>query len=46
LVADMVDCTSNESPAEVPGGLDARLCEVMDVAPVMIWVSGEDKLCN
>jgi PAS domain S-box-containing protein len=46
LVADMVNCTSNESPAELPGGLDARFCEVMDVAPVMIWVSGQDKLCN
>ena len=27
------------------GGLDARFCEVMDAAPVMIWVSGEDKGC-
>src|SRR5262249_11668275 len=32
-------------PAEPPGGLDARFCEVMDAAPVMIWVSGQDKLC-
>jgi PAS domain S-box-containing protein len=28
------------------GGLDARFCEVMDAAPVMIWVSGEDKGCS
>lgn len=33
------------SPAERPGGLDERFCEVMDAAPVMIWVSGEDKGC-
>src|SRR5216684_6752474 len=32
-------------PAEPPGGLDARFCEVMDAAPVMIWVAGEDKGC-
>ena len=37
--------TSVELPAEPPGGLDARFCEVMDAAPVMIWVSGEDKGC-
>ena len=30
---------------ELPGGLDARFCEVMDVAPVMIWVSNTDKQC-
>jgi PAS domain S-box-containing protein len=30
---------------EPTGGLDARFCEVMDAAPVMIWVSGQDKLC-
>jgi PAS domain S-box-containing protein len=38
-----------ESPAELPTellcGLDARFCEVMDAAPVMIWVSGKDKGC-
>ena len=28
-----------------PAGLDAKFCEVMDVAPVMIWVSGIDKQC-
>jgi PAS domain S-box-containing protein len=32
-------------PVELPGGLDARFCEVMDVAPVMIWVSNTDKQC-
>jgi PAS domain-containing protein len=30
---------------DVEGGLDARFCEVMDAAPVMIWVSGKDKGC-
>ncbi len=30
---------------EGAGGLDSRFCEVMDAAPVMIWVSGTDKLC-
>jgi PAS domain S-box-containing protein len=34
-----------EFDAEPAGGLDARFCEVMDAAPVMIWVSGLDKLC-
>lgn len=34
-----------EIVAEPTGGLDARFCEVMDTAPVMIWVSGKDKLC-
>jgi PAS domain S-box-containing protein len=42
----MVDYTSNRSPGQLPDGLDARFCEVMDVAPVMIWVSGQDTLCN
>jgi PAS domain S-box-containing protein len=37
--------TSVEPPAEPPGGLDPRFCEVMDAAPVMIWVSGQDKGC-
>jgi PAS domain S-box-containing protein len=38
--------TSNSSlPAEPPGGLDVRFCEIMDAAPVMIWVSGKDKGC-
>jgi PAS domain-containing protein len=26
--------------------LDALLCEALDASPVMIWVSGEDKLCT
>jgi PAS domain S-box-containing protein len=38
--------TSHSSlPTEPPGGLDVRFCEVMDAAPVMIWVSGKDKGC-
>ena len=41
----MSDRTSNGFTSEPPGGLDARFCEVMDAAPVMIWVSGEDKRC-
>ena len=32
-------------PVEPLGGLDARFCEVMDIAPVMIWVSNKDKQC-
>jgi PAS domain S-box-containing protein len=32
-------------PLEPLGGLDARFCEVMDAAPVMIWVSSTDKKC-
>jgi PAS domain S-box-containing protein len=32
-------------PIEPTGGLDARFCEVMDAAPVMIWVAGKDKGC-
>ena len=28
-----------------PHALDERFCEVMDAAPVMIWVSGKDKGC-
>jgi PAS domain-containing protein len=40
-----IDNTSVEPPAEPPGGLDARFCEVMDAAPVMIWVSGQDRGC-
>src|SRR6516225_302484 len=31
----------NDSKAE----LDSRFCEVMNEAPVMIWVSGPDKRC-
>ena len=42
---DQIDFASNHLPAEPVGGLDARFCEVMDAAPVMIWVSGQDKRC-
>src|SRR5437879_5880313 len=31
--------------SELPGGLDARFCEIMDGAPVMIWVSNLEKQC-
>jgi PAS domain S-box-containing protein len=33
------------SESEPASGLDERFCEVMDAAPVMIWVSGRDKGC-
>ncbi|KRR07118.1 hypothetical protein CQ12_30550 [Bradyrhizobium jicamae] len=36
---------ATRSSAEPAGGLDARFAEVMDAAPVMIWVSGPDKQC-
>ena len=38
---------ADQNPLEIAaeGGLDARFCEVMDAAPVMIWVSGKDKGC-
>ena len=41
----MLDQQTDYFPAHLPGGLDERFCEVMDAAPVMIWVSGEDKNC-
>jgi len=41
----MIDRTTLTLPAEPPGGLDERFCEVMDAAPVMIWVAGRDKGC-
>ena len=41
----MIERSSADFPIQPPGGLDERFCEVMDVAPVMIWVSGEDKGC-
>ena len=41
----MIERSSGDFPIERPGGLDERFCEVMDAAPVMIWVSGEDKGC-
>jgi len=34
-----------ESPTDITSDLDARFCEVMDAAPVMIWISGKDKYC-
>jgi PAS domain S-box-containing protein len=33
------------SDSEPAAGLDERFCEVMDAAPIMIWVSGRDKGC-
>jgi PAS domain S-box-containing protein len=42
---DMLDEDTRYIPVERPGGLDERFCEVMDAAPVMIWVSGADKNC-
>jgi PAS domain S-box-containing protein len=38
--------TEDEFVTDLFGGLDARFCEVMDAAPVLIWVSGEDKGCS
>jgi PAS domain S-box-containing protein len=32
-------------PTDITSDLDARFCQVMDAAPVMIWVSGKDKHC-
>lgn len=40
----MADRGATEFPRESLG-LDARFCEVMDAAPVMIWVAGEDRGC-
>jgi PAS domain S-box-containing protein len=37
--------TSNNFSVELAGGLDPRFCEIMDTAPVMIWVSGPDTQC-
>jgi PAS domain S-box-containing protein len=34
----------SEPVADLPCGLDSRFCEVMDASPVMIWVSGPDRL--
>jgi PAS domain S-box-containing protein len=41
----MIESSLNQLLVEPPGGLDERFCEVMDAAPVMIWVSGQDKCC-
>jgi len=43
--AKKIDQSLVELRTEPTGGLDARFCEVMDAAPVMIWVSGKDKGC-
>jgi PAS domain S-box-containing protein len=40
-----MDQSSSERPMESLGSLDGRFCEVMDSAPVMIWVAGTDKGC-
>jgi len=40
----MIDRVTTALPREMHA-LDARFCEVMDAAPVMIWVAGEDKGC-
>jgi PAS domain S-box-containing protein len=44
-VVNRVSNRSNNLPTEPAGDLDVRFCEVMDAAPVMIWVSGQDKGC-
>lgn len=41
----MADGSSTDFSLERAAGLDERFCEVMDAAPLMIWVSGEDKGC-
>jgi PAS domain S-box-containing protein len=41
----MVERKTTEFSAEPADELDARFCDVMDAAPVMIWVSGQDKRC-
>ena len=43
--AVLINTSPRTSPSEPAGGLDAQFCEVMDAAPVMIWVSGPDKQC-
>src|SRR6266571_437219 len=43
---ELMSESSVRIPPEPPGGLDQRFCDVMDAAPVMIWVSGTDKLCT
>jgi PAS domain-containing protein len=41
----MLDQQGDYVLAELPVDLDERFCEVMDAAPIMIWVSGVDKDC-
>ena len=36
---------AGQAPPDRAGSLDARFRQAMDSAPVMIWVSGTDKLC-
>src|SRR5438093_2788537 len=43
---ELMSESSVRIPPEPPGGLDQRFCDVMDAAPVMIWVSGTDRLCT
>src|SRR5215475_6731961 len=43
--SEMLVKATRHIPVERPGGLDERFCEVMDAAPVMIWVSAADKNC-
>jgi hypothetical protein len=38
-IVSMSDSVPTNFPVELPVDWDARFCEVMDVAPVMIWVS-------
>jgi PAS domain S-box-containing protein len=40
-----IDQSPIELPIELTRDLDARFREVMDAAPVMIWVAGKDKGC-
>jgi PAS domain S-box-containing protein len=42
---EMLDQQPGGNRFELRSGLDERFCEVMDAAPVMIWVSGLDKGC-
>ena len=41
-----MDGRTCNSSADLPVGLDAQFCRVMDAAPVMIWVSGQRRLGN
>jgi PAS domain-containing protein len=43
--AEEIDQSLIELGTEATSDLDARFREVMDAAPVMIWVSGKDKGC-
>jgi PAS domain S-box-containing protein len=41
----MQDIKLRDVSAGPPSGLEPQFCNVMDAAPVMIWVSGPDKGC-